>query len=221
MNALMPPGFPHWKRVFDLCLTIPGLVIISPVLLAVSISILLIEGRPIFFRQERPGYKGQIFTIYKFRTMRISYDDAGKPLPDGARISPLGNFLRKTSLDELPEFFNVFKGDMSLVGPRPLLKAYLALYSEEQSRRHDTPPGITGWAQINGRNALNWEDRFQHDVWYVEHRSLALDIKILFASVWKTIRMEGISQPGQATVEEFMGSKPSQKTGEENLVDQK
>jgi len=218
MIAAMPPGFPLWKRVFDLCLTIPGLILISPVLLAVSISILLIEGKPILFRQERPGYKGQIFTIYKFRTMRISCGRDGKPLPDGARISPLGGFLRKTSLDELPEFFNVFKGDMSLVGPRPLLIAYLSRYSAEQARRHDTPPGITGWAQINGRNALNWEDRFRHDVWYVEHRSLALDIKILLASIWKTIRMEGISQPGHATVEEFMGSKPSQKTRNDNQV---
>lgn len=208
MIGILPPGFPAWKRIFDLLLTIPGLILISPILLAVSISILLIDGKPVLFCQERPGYKGKIFTLCKFRTMKNALDRHGKLLPDGARISPLGKILRKTSLDELPELFNVLRGDMSLVGPRPLLTAYLTRYTTEQARRHDTPPGITGWAQINGRNALNWEDRFRHDVWYLENRSLWLDIRILTLTFWKALKMEGISQPGHATVEEFMGSTP-------------
>ena len=194
------------KRIFDVALTTIGLVLLSPILLIITIMIWSKYGRPIFFIQKRPGYQGKPFYIYKFRTMSNEKDDSGKLLPDGQRITPLGSFLRSYSLDELPELFNVIRGEMSLVGPRPLLMQYLDRYTPRQARRHEVLPGITGWAQIHGRNALTWEDKFEYDIWYVDHWSLLLDIKILMITFWKVIKREGINQPGAATAEEFMGS---------------
>jgi lipopolysaccharide/colanic/teichoic acid biosynthesis glycosyltransferase len=196
------------KRIFDLLLTIPGLVLASPVLLVIALLVGWQHGRPILFRQVRPGLGGKPFTMYKFRTMTDRRDSQGNLLPDEMRLTRLGRFLRATSLDELPELFNVLRGEMSLVGPRPLLMQYLERYTPQQARRHETLPGITGWAQINGRNALTWEDKFRLDVWYIDHWSLWLDLKILLVTLWKVLRREGISQPGQATAEEFMGSIP-------------
>ena len=196
---------PLSKRIFDLVLTIPGFIVISPLLLVISLLILLIDGRPIFFVQDRPGLQGKLFKIYKFRTMTNGLDDEGNLLPDSHRITRLGKFLRSTSLDELPELYNVLRGEMSLVGPRPLLPQYLDRYTPEQARRHEILPGIAGWAQVNGRNALSWEDKFRLDVWYVDHWSLWLDIKILFKTFYQILKREGISQPGHATAEEFMG----------------
>ena len=203
---LFPRGVPISKRVFDLLLTIPGLILISPLLLLVVILVRIFHGKPVLFRQIRPGYHGKLFTVFKFRTMTEIRDGQGNLLPDENRITSLGKFLRATSIDELPELFNVLRGEMSLVGPRPLLTQYLERYSPEQRRRHEALPGITGWAQVNGRNTLTWEDKFGYDVWYVDHQSLWLDIKIMAITFWKVIRREGISQEGHATAEEFMGS---------------
>ena len=197
---------PFQKRLFDLLLTLPGLVLLSPLLLLLSLLVLIYHGQPVFFRQIRPGYRGHPFTIFKFRTMTDRRDKDGKLLPDAERLTRFGSFLRSTSLDELPELFNVLRGEMSWVGPRPLLMQYLSRYTPEQARRHDVHPGITGWAQVNGRNALTWEDKFQLDVWYVDHWSLLLDVKILILTAWKVIRREGINQEGHATAGEFMGS---------------
>lgn len=206
---LLPKGTPFVKRFFDLLLASLALVVLSPVLLLVSILVAFGHGFPILFRQPRPGYKGTIFTVYKFRTMRQSTDHNGDPLPDEQRLTKLGSFLRATSLDELPELFNVLKGEMSIVGPRPLLIQYLPLYSAEQARRHDVLPGITGWAQVNGRNALTWPAKFSLDVWYVDHWSFGLDLKILALTLVKVLKREGISQPGQATAEPFRGNDAS------------
>lgn len=203
---LLPKGTPIVKRLMDLALTVPVLILTSPVMLVISILIAWQHGFPILFRQKRPGHRGEIFTLYKFRTMRTETDEQGKPLPDSKRLTKLGRFLRSTSLDELPELINVLKGEMSLVGPRPLLIAYLPLYNPEQARRHEVLPGITGWAQINGRNALTWEEKFAYDVWYVDHWSFWLDIKIIGVTIVKVLRQEGISQPGQATAEPFRGN---------------
>ena len=203
---LLPKTTPVVKRIFDLTLTIPALLILSPILICVSLMVVFSHGFPILFRQKRPGLHGEIFTIYKFRTMRNQRDSQGNPLPDSKRITPLGQFLRSTSLDELPELINVLKGEMSLVGPRPLLVEYLPRYTTEQARRHDVLPGITGWAQVHGRNAVTWEEKFRLDVWYVDHWSLWLDIKIIVMTIIKVLRREGISQPGQATAEIFKGS---------------
>jgi lipopolysaccharide/colanic/teichoic acid biosynthesis glycosyltransferase len=198
-------GIPVAKRILDLTLTIPGLVLLSPVYLGIALWILLADGRPVVFSQVRPGYRGRLFTVYKFRTMVEKNDLQGNPLPDEQRLPGWGRFLRATSLDELPGLLNVVRGEMSLVGPRPLFARYLERYSPEQARRHEVAPGITGWAQVNGRNELSWEDKFRLDVWYVDHWSIWLDIKILGLTIWKVIRREGINQPGQATVEEFRG----------------
>jgi sugar transferase EpsL len=203
---LFPRGIPISKRLFDLLLTIPGLILTSPLLLIVAILVRILHGKPALFRQVRPGYRGKLFKVYKFRTMSDARDSLGNLLSDDLRITPLGQFLRDTSIDELPELINVLRGEMSLVGPRPLLTQYLERYSPEQFRRHEVLPGITGWAQINGRNTLTWEDKFHHDVWYVDHWSLWLDNKILVLTFWKVIRREGINQEGHATAEEFMGS---------------
>jgi lipopolysaccharide/colanic/teichoic acid biosynthesis glycosyltransferase len=200
-------GIPPSKRIFDLLATVLGLLVISPVLLVIALLIWIVHGMPILFRQKRPGYMGQPFFVYKFRTMNDRCTPDGSLLPDAERITSLGRFLRTLSLDELPELFNVLRGEMSLVGPRPLLMQYLERYSPEQARRHDVLPGITGWAQINGRNALTWEDKFRLDVWYVDHWSFWLDIKILLLTLWKVLKAEGISQLGHATAEEFIGSK--------------
>jgi len=203
----LPPGMPPAKRLFDLLLTLPGLVLLSPLMGGIALLVWRLHGRPILFRQVRPGYRGRPFTLYKFRTMTDARDAAGHLLPDEQRLTRFGRFLRATSLDELPELFNVLRGEMSLVGPRPLLMQYLERYTPEQARRHEVYPGITGWAQIHGRNALSWEDKFRLDVWYVDHWSLALDVRILLITLWKVLRREGISQPGHATAEEFMGTK--------------
>ena len=198
---------PLRKRLLDLAFTIPGLLAISPVFIIVALLILARIGRPVFFRQERPGLNARPFSLYKFRTMTDGRDKYGALLPDAQRLTPFGRFLRATSLDELPELFNVLKGDMSLVGPRPLLMRYLDRYTHEQFRRHEMPQGLTGWAQVNGRNALSWEEKFELDVWYVDHWSLWLDVKILALTLWKVLKKEGISQAGHATMEEFMGTR--------------
>ena len=205
-NWLFPPGVPVVKRVFDLLLTVPGLILISPLLGPILLLALVLEGHPVFFSQPRAGLNGRVFSVFKLRTMHEAYDANGHPLPDEQRISPLGRFLRATSIDELPELINVLRGEMSLVGPRPLLARYLPRYTPEQMRRHDVLPGITGWAQINGRNAQSWEERFRLDTWYVDHWSFWLDLKILWLTLWKVARREGISQPGHATMQEFKGS---------------
>jgi len=205
-QAVKPLSIPILKRILDLVLTIPGIIILSPLFLLVSLLVRIYHGTPIIFRQLRPGYKSKPFWVYKFRTMTDAHDDQDNLLPDEQRITRLGAFLRSTSLDELPELWNVLRGEMSWVGPRPLLIQYLERYSPEQARRHEVLPGITGWAQINGRNALTWPEKFKFDVWYVDNWSFWLDIKILLLSVIKVIRREGINQPGQATAEEFMGN---------------
>ncbi|HEY47125.1 MAG: hypothetical protein AMJ88_10390 [Anaerolineae bacterium SM23_ 63] len=201
-----PTGVPIRKRLLDLLITIPGIILISPLLGLVALLVWLRFGAPVLFRQVRPGYRGEPFTIYKFRTMTNSYDKKGELLPDSKRLTRLGQFLRSLSLDELPELINVLRGEMSLVGPRPLLMQYLDLYSQEQARRHDVLPGITGWAQVNGRNVLTWEDKFRFDVWYVDNWSFGLDIKILLRTPLRVLQRKGISQPGHATAEEFMGN---------------
>jgi sugar transferase EpsL len=202
---LFPPGLPVSKRIFDLILTSLGLILLSPFALLTALFVCIFLGTPIFFSQQRPGYKGRPFFIYKFRTMTAASDSAGKLLPDFQRLTRLGRFLRALSLDELPELFNILRGEMSLVGPRPLLMEYLERYSPEQMRRHNAYPGLTGWAQVNGRNAITWQDKFALDVWSVDHWSFWLDIKIILLTLWKVITREGISQPGQATTEYFMG----------------
>jgi sugar transferase EpsL len=203
---LHSPRIPRIKRMLDLCLTIPGLLILSPLLLVISALVWLKHGPPVLFIQTRPGFMGKPFNLYKFRTMKEIKDENGALLPDAQRITPLGQFFRSTSLDELPELINVLRGEMSIVGPRPLLLRYLDRYSPEQFRRHYVLPGITGWAQINGRNAITWQDKFRLDVWYVDHWSLALDIKIIAMSIWKVLTREGIDQPGYISAEEFMGN---------------
>ncbi len=198
---------PLSKRIFDLIAATLGLIILSPIILLTVLLVRLFLGTPILFRQTRPGYKGKPFTVYKFRTMTDARGADGNPLPDSARLTRFGRFMRSLSLDELPELFNILRGDMSLVGPRPLLVEYLPLYSSEQMRRHDVYPGLTGWAQVNGRNAITWPDKFKLDVWYVDHWTFWLDIKILFLSLWKVVTREGVSQEGQATVKYFTGNK--------------
>jgi len=191
------------KRFFDFCFTLIAVFFLSPLLIVLALMVRLILGRPILFRQQRPGLHGRPFTIYKFRTMTEARDAHGTLLPDGERLTRFGRFLRSTSLDELPELFNVLKGDMSLVGPRPLLMQYLDRYTPEQARRHEVKPGLTGWSQVNGRNAISWEEKFGLDVWYVDNRSTWLDIKIILITAWMILRREGINQPGQPTMEEF------------------
>ncbi len=194
------------KRIFDIVFISIGIIIFWPFLLLLIISIGVLIGKPILFRQIRPGLHGIPFCIYKFRTMVDMRDVHGNLLPDETRLTQFGRFLRSTSIDELPELWNVIKGDMSLVGPRPLLMEYLPLYSVKQLRRHEIKPGITGWAQINGRNAINWRERFELDIWYIDNRSLWLDIKILFLTLLKVFRREGITQEGKATMSKFMGN---------------
>jgi sugar transferase EpsL len=194
------------KRLLDLILSSIMLILFAPVLLLTALLVAANMGRPVIFRQTRPGYKGKPFTIYKFRTMRDALDSAGKSLPDEQRLTPLGKFLRSSSLDELPELLNVLEGSMSLVGPRPLRMDYLTRYNAEQARRHDVLPGITGWAQINGRNAISWEEKFRLDVWYVDNQSVWLDFKIMVLTFLKVFRRDGISAKGHATMPDFMGS---------------
>jgi len=194
------------KRAFDICVALLALMILSPVILVVAILVALKLGRPVVFRQVRPGLRGDPFEMVKFRTMTSARDERGELLPDAERMTKFGAFLRNTSLDELPELWNVVKGDMSLVGPRPLLMEYLPLYSKQQYRRHEVRPGITGWAQINGRNAISWEDKFKLDVWYVDNQSLALDIKVLALTVKKVLKRDDISGEGEATMSKFSGN---------------
>ena len=193
------------KRGLDVTAASAALAVSAPLLLGVAGLIRSTMGAPVLFRQPRPGRRGRIFTAYKFRTMRDARGPDGKPLPDGARLTPVGRFVRRTSLDELPQLLNVLRGEMSIVGPRPLLVQYLPRYSADQLRRHDVLPGITGWAQVCGRNATTWPERFAQDLWYVDHWSLGLDLKILALTVRKVLAGEGISQPGAATMPEFMG----------------
>jgi lipopolysaccharide/colanic/teichoic acid biosynthesis glycosyltransferase/glycosyltransferase involved in cell wall biosynthesis len=193
------------SRAMDITVSILALALLSPVMVLVAAAIWLFMGKPILFGQSRPGLRGHPFILLKFRTMTSARDTQGRLLPDGERITSLGRWLRRTSLDELPQLFNVLRGDMALVGPRPLLMSYLERYTPTQVRRHEVKPGITGWAQINGRNGLTWEEKFELDLWYVNHQSLWLDLKILAKTVWKTLTGEGISQPGHATMEEFRG----------------
>ena len=204
--AFLPKGVPLAKRFFDLIVSLIGLILLSPLLLIISIAVLLIYGQPVLFRQQRPGYTSKPFFIYKFRTMADVFDSKGKLLPDTDRLTWLGRLIRATSLDELPELLNVARGDMSLVGPRPLLMQYLDRYTHQQARRHEVLPGITGWAQINGRNAITWEDKFRYDVWYVDHWTFWFDMKILGLTFWKVLLREGINQPGHISAGEFMGS---------------
>jgi sugar transferase EpsL len=191
------------KRAFDLTVAAIGVLLLSPIFVIVGLAVRLSMGSPMFFRQSRPGRGGELFTLLKFRTMKTDGVDA---LSDGERLTWLGKLLRRTSLDELPELINVLRGDMSLVGPRPLLVEYLPLYTREQKRRHEVAPGITGWAQVNGRNALGWEEKFKLDVWYVDHRSFMLDLRILCMTVADVISGRGISHPGHATMDRFRGT---------------
>ncbi len=194
------------KRLFDILITFTVLLLLAPLFFFIWLLVVLKMGRPAFFIQKRPGYKGVPFQLIKFRTMKDTVDRQGKPLADEERLTPFGRFLRSSSLDELPELLNVLKGDMSLVGPRPLLMEYLELYTDEQARRHDVHPGITGWAQVNGRNNLSWEEKFEFDAWYVDNLSFGLDIKILWMTIGKLFSREGINQPGSVTAEKFTGT---------------
>ena len=193
------------KRLFDVAIAALALLLLWPVLTLLVLLVRLKLGTPVLFRQERPGQGAKPFTLIKFRTMTDKRDGQGNLLPDAERLTPFGKFLRASSLDELPELWNVLKGEMSLVGPRPLLMRYLPRYTPEQARRHEVRPGITGWAQVNGRNALGWEEKFALDVWYVDNHTLWLDLKIILFTLLKIIKRDGINQPGQATMEEFFG----------------
>ena len=193
------------KRLFDLTFALIALVILSPIILVTAILVRIFLGTPVLFKQQRPGYKGRPFFIYKFRSMTNRLSPDGSLLPDAERLTRFGRLLRSLSLDELPELFNIVRGEMSFVGPRPLLMEYLPLYSPKQARRHDVVPGLTGWAQVNGRNAIDWPSKFAMDIWYVDHWSFWLDIKIIFLTVWKAVLREGVNQEGQSTVEYFKG----------------
>lgn len=208
-NSRRRQFYPNYgKRIVDLSATLVAVLVLFPLMVLVGLVIWLTMGRPVLFRQLRPGLQGKPFVLYKFRTMREIYDEHGKPLPDENRLTSVGHLLRVASLDELPEAINVFKGDMSLVGPRPLHMEYLPLYTPQQARRHEVRPGITGWALIHGRNVLTWEEKFGHDVWYVDHVSFWLDLKILALTVWKVLKREGISHTGHATMPEFRPKDP-------------
>ena len=200
-----------FKRLFDIFASASGLIFLSPVFLILIYLIRKNLGEPVFFTQERPGKDGKPFKMIKFRSMRDAVDKDGNPLPDSERLTPFGKKLRATSLDELPELWNVLKGEMSLVGPRPLLMSYLPLYNEFQNRRHEMRPGVTGWAQVNGRNALSWDEKFAHDIWYIDHYSFWLDMKILFLTVKKVFIKEGISAEGEATMPYFTGNDTDEK----------
>jgi sugar transferase EpsL len=193
-------------RLLTLVAAALALLLLSSLLIVLALLVRLVLGSPVLFRQQRAGLHSQVFTLYKFRTMTDECDEHGHLLPDARRLPPFGRFLRSSSLDELPALLNVLRGEMNLVGPRPLLARYLDRYTPQQARRHEVRPGITGWAQVNGRNALSWEEKLEMDVWYVDHRSFWLDLRILALTVAKIVAREGISQPGQATMEEFMGS---------------
>lgn len=194
------------KRIIDFSLASIALILLSPVIILVAILNLIFLGKPVLFIQQRPGFRGRPFHLLKFRTMKNEADAKGQPLPDEKRLTHYGKFLRSTSLDELPGLWNVIKGEMSLVGPRPLLMEYLPLYTKEQARRHEVRPGITGWAQVNGRNAMNWDEKFAADLWYVDNRSFSLDLKILVLTILKVVKRDGVSANGEATMPKFTGS---------------
>ncbi len=194
------------KRLFDIVAAATGLVILAPVIFVIALLVAQRLGKPVFFRQIRCGHHGKTFEMIKFRTMLNAVDDNGVLLPDDRRLTSFGSFLRKSSMDELPELWNVLKGDMSIVGPRPLLVEYMPLYSQQQARRHEVRPGITGWAQVNGRNAINWEQKFELDVWYIENQSLILDLKIILMTLGKVLNRDGISADGETTMPKFTGS---------------
>jgi lipopolysaccharide/colanic/teichoic acid biosynthesis glycosyltransferase len=202
---------PISKRILDVIASTLLLILLSPLMIVLAILVWIKLGWPVIFTQERPGKGGKIFKLYKIRTMRDACDDQGAPLPDAERLTPLGKVMRSFSLDELPELINVIKGEMSLVGPRPLLIAYLDRYTPEQARRHEVLPGITGWAQVNGRNAISWEDKFILDVWYVDHWSFWLDIRILLMTLGKTLKRESINAPGSASSPVFMGTEKTKR----------
>jgi lipopolysaccharide/colanic/teichoic acid biosynthesis glycosyltransferase len=208
LRNVASPGEQVAKRIIDICGASTGLLALSPLLVAISAAEVLMHGFPPLFKQARPGLGGRIFTLRKFRTMRNAVGPDGQPLPDAERLTAFGRWLRSTSLDELPELWNVLVGEMSLVGPRPLLVKYLGRYSAEQARRHEVRPGITGWAQINGRNALSWEQKLALDVWYVDNWSLALDLQILLKTLSAVVTRQGISAEGEATMPEFLGASP-------------
>lgn len=205
MEAQPIPGL-ELKRMLDILVAGIAVIALAPLLVTIAVLVRVSMGRPVVFTQSRPGLDGRPFRLFKFRTMRDASGPGGEPLPDAERLTPFGRWLRTTSLDELPELFNILRGEMSLVGPRPLLMEYLPLYSPEQARRHAVRPGLTGWAQVNGRNALTWEARFKMDVWYVDHQSLLLDLRILGRTLLTVLRREGIAQPNQATMERFRGT---------------
>ena len=202
------------KRFFDIVLSIAAIALLSPVLIVLAILVRVKLGSPVLFRQKRPGYHGEIFGLMKFRTMTDERDENGELLPDEVRLTPFGKKLRSTSLDELPEFFNILKGEMSFVGPRPLLVQYLPLYNEEQAHRHDVLPGLTGWAQVNGRNAISWEKKFEYDVYYTRNNSFLLDLKIVFMTVGRVIKRDGISSETHATMEFFTGTPADKEQGD-------
>lgn len=195
------------KRLFDIVASLVLLIVLSPIYIVISIIVAVKIGLPVFFTQDRPGTNSKVFKLFKFRTMAVIYGEDGQLLPDALRLSSFGSKLRSTSLDELPSLWNVLKGDMSLVGPRPLLVEYLPLYSQSQARRHDVRPGVTGWAQVNGRNAIEWEEKFKLDVWYVDNQSFWLDIKILFLTVKKVVVKDGINPEGEVSMTKFTGTK--------------
>jgi len=197
------------RRGIDILAAVLGLAVLMPLITVLAVVVFSDLGRPILFSQARPGKEGRLFTLHKFRTMSYATDAQGKLLPDSERLGTIGRFLRRYSLDELPQLWNLLRGDISLIGPRPLLAEYLPLYSPEQARRHEIRPGITGWAQVNGRNDQSWEERFRLDVWYVDHRSFWLDLKILWITIVKVVRSEGVNQPGHATMPRFTGSRES------------
>jgi sugar transferase EpsL len=205
------------KRCLDLIFVLGSALFWLPIIAVLALLVRRKLGSPVLFRQPRPGRNAAVFELLKFRTMTNARDSRGQLLPDAQRLTTFGRWLRATSLDELPELFNVIKGEMSLVGPRPLLIQYLPLYTAEQARRHEVLPGITGWAQINGRNTLSWEEKFQHDIWYVDHQSLGLDVKILAATMLKVIRRDGISAAGEATMPPFTGNQPDEPKGEATI----
>lgn len=205
-RANLNPFSSQFKRVFDLLAALLGVIVVSPVLLVTAILVRIKLGSPVLFRQQRPGLHAKSFYVYKFRSMTDQRNSDGNLLPDAARLTSFGMFLRRFSLDELPQLFNVIKGELSLVGPRPLLMQYLPLYTPEQARRHEVRPGITGWAQVNGRNAITWEEKFKLDVWYVDNQSFWLDLIILWKTFAKVFKSEGISQQGQATMDVFKGT---------------
>jgi lipopolysaccharide/colanic/teichoic acid biosynthesis glycosyltransferase len=207
MHSLRTFYSKYGKRWFDLALTLPGVIVISPVLIIIALLVRMRMGSPVLFRQQRPGMNGELFSIYKFRTMTDERYDNGTLLPNELRLTRFGNFLRKASLDEFPELWNVLKGEMSLVGPRPLRVEYLPLYSPEQRRRHDIKPGITGWAQVQGRNAISWDEKFKLDVWYVDNVSFWMDVKILLMTFIKVFKREGVNQSENCTMEPFKGAK--------------